>query len=65
MGISSRRRSDREKVSRYFLYIIVLKMSSSSGSLVLKQRKGVMDRWMDRRTGPNQYAPSTSSKLGA
>ena len=22
-------------------------------------------RWMDRRTGPNQFAPSTSSKLGA
>ena len=21
-------------------------------------------RWMDRRTGPNQFAPSTSSKLG-
>ena len=20
-------------------------------------------RWMDRRTGPNQFAPSTSSKL--
>ena len=23
------------------------------------------DRWMDRRTSPNQFAPSTSSKLGA
>ena len=22
-------------------------------------------RWTDRRTGPNQFAPSTSSKLGA
>ena len=22
-------------------------------------------RWMDRRTGPNQFTPSTSSKLGA
>ena len=22
-------------------------------------------RWMDRRTGPNQFAPSTSLKLGA
>ena len=22
-------------------------------------------RWMDRQTGPNQFAPSTSSKLGA
>ena len=21
-------------------------------------------RWTDRRTGPNQFAPSTSSKLG-
>ena len=27
---------------------------------------GVMGgRWMDGRTGPNQFAPSTSSKLGA
>ena len=23
------------------------------------------DRCMDRRTGPNQFAPSTSSELGA
>ena len=23
------------------------------------------DQWMNRRTGSNQYAPSTSSKLGA
>ena len=22
------------------------------------------DRWMDRRTSPNQFAPSTVSKLG-
>ena len=22
-------------------------------------------RWVDRRTGPNQFAPSTFSKLGA
>ena len=26
---------------------------------------GVGGRWMDRRPGPNQFAPSTSSKLGA
>ena len=26
---------------------------------------GGRGRWMDRRTGPNQSAPSTSSKLGA
>ena len=26
---------------------------------------GVGVRWMDGRTGPNQFAPSTSSKLGA
>ena len=26
---------------------------------------GEKDRWMDRRTGPNQFAPSTSKKLGA
>ena len=28
-------------------------------------RGGGRGRWMDRRTGPNQFAPSTSSKLGA
>ena len=28
----------------------------------LGERRG---RWMDRRTGPIQFAPSTSSKLGA
>ena len=42
---------------------------SSSCSLVLQPAKGVTDRpadgQMDRRTGPNQYASSTSSKLGA
>ena len=26
---------------------------------------GLGGRWMDIRTGPNQFAPSTSSKLGA
>ena len=26
---------------------------------------GKRGRWIDRRTGPNQFAPSTSSKLGA
>ena len=26
---------------------------------------GGRGRWMDRRTGPNQFASSTSSKLGA
>ena len=25
---------------------------------------GGRGRWMDRRTSPNQFAPSTSSKLG-
>ena len=25
---------------------------------------GEAGRWTDRRTGPNQFAPSTSSKLG-
>ena len=32
-----------------------------------KKGAGVVwgDRWMDRRTGPNQFHPSTSSKLGA
>ena len=28
-------------------------------------RAGVCGRWMDSRTGPNQFAPSISSKLGA
>ena len=28
-------------------------------------RGGGRGRWMDRRTGPIQFAPSTSSKLGA
>ena len=27
--------------------------------------RGWRDIWTDRRTGPNQCAPSTSSKLGA
>ena len=26
---------------------------------------GGRGRWMDRQTGPNQFAPSTSSKFGA
>ena len=28
-------------------------------------KAGRGDRWTDRRTGRNQFAPSTSSKLGA
>ena len=27
--------------------------------------EGAGGRWMDRRTGPNQFAPSAFSKLGA
>ena len=47
---------------------IKFQVPSSSGSLVLQPTKGVTDRrtdgQTDRWTGPNQYAPSTSSKLG-
>ena len=57
--------------SLIFVLMLYIKFQvpSSSGSLVLQPTKGVTDRRMDgqmvRRTGPNQYAPSTSSKLGA
>ena len=45
---------------------IKFQVPSSSGSLVLQPTKGVTDRRTDGQTdGPNQYAPSTSSKLGA
>ena len=39
MRVSSRRMSDRKKGSRYSLYIIIHKMSSSSGSLFKKKEK--------------------------
>ena len=46
---------------------IQFQVPRSSGSLVLQPTTVVTDRWTDgqtdRRTGPNQYAPSTSSKL--
>ena len=47
----------------FFVLMLYIKFQvpSSSGSLVLQPTKGVTDR----QTGPNQYAPSTSSKLGA
>ena len=50
-------------VRLFFVLMLYIKFQvpSSSGSLVLQPTKGVTDR----RTGPNQYAPSTSSKLGA
>ena len=36
------------------------------GDFFYKESKWVgWGRWTDRRTGPNQFAPSTSSKLGA
>ena len=59
------------RVRVFFVLMLYIKFQvpSSSGSLVLQPTKGVTDRKMDgqtvRWTGPNQYAPSTSSKLGA
>ena len=59
------------RVRLFFVLMLHIKFQvpSSSGSLVLQPTKGVTDRRTDgqtvRRTGPNQYAPSTSSKLGA
>ena len=47
----------------FFVLMLHIKFQvpSSSCSLVLQPTKGIMDRQM----GPKQYAPSTSSKLGA
>ena len=51
----------------FFILMLYIKFQvpSSSGSLVLQPTKGVTDRRTDGQTGPNQYGPSTSSKLGA
>ena len=60
-----------EKKENMCLLIFVLMLDikfqvpSSSSSLVFKPTKGITDRPMDRWMGPNQCAPSTSSKLGA
>ena len=65
--------TEKKKISVRLFFVLMLyikfQVSSSSGSLVLQPTKGVtdrgqMDRQTVRRTGPNQYAPSTSSKLG-
>ena len=62
------------RVRLFFVLMLYIKFQvpSSSGSLVLqptKRRNGQTDGrtygQTNRRTGPNQYAPSTSSKLGA
>ena len=59
------------RVRLFFVLMLYIKFQvpSSSGSLVLQPTKGVTDRRTDgktvRRTDPNQYAPTTSSKLGA
>ena len=64
-------RQKKIRVCLFFVVILYIKFQvpSSSGSLVLQPTKGIMDRrtdgQTDRRTGPNQYAPSTSSRLGA
>ena len=54
-----------EKKSVLLIFALMLhikfQVPSSSSSLVLQPTKDVMDRQM----GPNQYAPSTSSKLGS
>ena len=57
------KKKKKNMCSLFFVLMLYIKfqISSSSGSLVLQPTKGIMDRW----TGPNQYAPSTSSKLGA
>ena len=56
-----------KKMCVRFFFVLMLhikfQVSRSSGSLVLQPTTGVTDRRTDRRTGPNQYAPSTSSKL--
>ena len=59
------------RVRLFFVMMLYIKFQvpSSSGSLVLQPTKGVTDRRTDRRTavrrtGLNQFAPSTSSKLG-
>ena len=53
------------RLSFVLMLYIKFQVPSSSGSLVLQPTKGVKDRQMDgqtdRQTGPNQYAPSTSS----
>ena len=43
--------------------IIFLEAGGGGGGGGLEGRGG--GRWMDSRTGPNQFALSTSSKLGA
>ena len=51
------------RIRLFFVLMLYIKFQvpTSSGSLILQPTKGVTDR----RTGPNQYAPSTSLKLGA
>ena len=53
------------RVSEFFFHRIQMlkKIFGGEGGMGVKGRDG--GRWMDRRTGPNQFAPSTSSKFGA
>ena len=63
------------RVRLFFVLMLYIKFQvpSSIGSLVLQSTKGVTDGRTDsrtdeqtnRRSGQNQYASSTSSKLGA
>ena len=43
----------------------VTKYHSQRIQILFPKKLGGEGRWMDRRTCPNQFAPSTSSKLGA
>ena len=54
--------------TNFFVLMLYIKFQvpSSTHSLVLQLTKGVTDRRTDgQKDGPNQYAPLTSSKLGA
>ena len=58
-----------KKIRVFLFFVLVLhikfQVPSSNSSLVLQPTKGVTDRRTDGQAdGPNQYAPSTSLKLG-
>ena len=55
------------RVRLFFVLMLHIKFQvpNSSDSLDLQLTKGITDRRTDRRTDQNQYATSTSSKLGA
>ena len=57
---SKRKKRGMARVSDFFLQRIQILVFFWRGGV-----EGGGGRWTDRRTGPNQFAPSTSSKLGA